>query len=42
VPPSTILPGFNPGSVKLGDQKVPVGVPRILVKEEEKYSNIIL
>jgi len=28
--------GFNPGSVKLGDQKVPIDVPRILDKEEKK------
>lgn len=28
--------GFNPGSVKLGDQKVPIDVPRILDKEERK------
>ena len=27
--------GFNPGSVKLGDQKVPIYVPRILDKAEK-------
>jgi len=28
--------GFNPGSIKLGDQKIPIDVPRILDKEEKK------
>jgi len=28
--------GFNPGSVKLGDQKIPIDIPRILDKEEKK------
>jgi transposase-like protein len=28
--------GFNPGSIKLGDQKIPIDVPRILDKEEKE------
>ncbi len=30
--------GFNPGSVKIGDEKVPIEVPRIM--DHEKKANI--